>query len=252
MAKQWKPSQKALSRYDELVKQTNKLRRQILSRRRKAEQETPVGRLPALILPEKATPSSRLDWRTIKNKIFYDKMRQMSKVVTGGIEGWYKRRYKRNILEAWRNALDSIAYEKYGKSPLIFDVNGNIKVDSPTGLFTKEMLAQYPELEKYFKTYNKLRNMPIGEFMYMYDNGYMPAFKYIYNEMQGSFMGNYLDEMLDSIDRFRKFVPKDYVSLKPLSKIKYNRKETSIQKARRVKHNRLVRSQQRALKKRTS
>lgn len=244
MAKKWKPTQRMLNRYDELVKAQNKLRKQLLKRRQKAEKETSVGRLPDLVIPERAKSSSRINWAVVKNKMFWDKMRAMSAVVTGGIEGWYKRNYKRPIMEAWRDAIESVISEFYGET--------NIRPERTFGgaevAYTKEQMEEYPEIAEYMKAFNALQRMPIGEFMYMYDTGYIPAFKYIYNEMKGSFNANYLEELMDSIKRFRRNVPKDYLTRDLLTKQMKQKDETSLEKARRIKHNKLVASQQRAIK----
>lgn len=198
----WRPSQKALNRFDELVKQNNKLRKQLLRRRSQLEKsdEGRVYALPSLVVPEKAQPSAKINFRKIKREEFQAKMRALSQAVTGGLEGWYKRNYKRPILEAWRTAIEQVITEEYGDTGVlpISTVFGKKTI----GKYTKETMEAYPDLKPYMEMYNRLYSMNIAQFMYMYDRGYLPPFKYIYNEMKGSFSANYLEEMKYNIDHY--------------------------------------------------
>lgn len=209
MAREWRPTQKALDRYDELVKQQNKLRRQLLRRRKKVEETSDSGRLPSLIIPAKGVKSIKIDWRQVGAKEFRRKMKMLSNLVTGGLQGWYKRNYKDAILLAWRQGLEEAILQEYKenikivarKSELDQLAFGEDVKMLEGGYFTQDLMEEYPKFKEHFELYNRLQRMEIGVFMEMYDRGMFPLFKFIYLEMIGSTSENsFLEELKDSIN----------------------------------------------------
>ena len=220
MAKKWTPSQKQLSLYDELLKRQNITRKRLLKRRRIAEEEgSSFGRpLPDLVLPMKVKRHRDVT-RYSKNFDSYadyrEKIKALQKLYGKGKEepdfAFYKATYRERILNLVRDWI--IKY-------LNFD-------EKPAGKFGKYSDEQKSKIAwsfdldavRFLELYNKMISLSTGEFMAMYDSGFIPAMKYVYEEIKGvrGIDFSHVDEFLDSYSDFRRQVRTGNVMVRPLS-----------------------------------
>ena len=89
MAKQWKPTEKQINTYEELVKRYNKIRNQIIKAHRSLEKRTPTGRMPSLVVPERQRKMSIRQITISGRRLYGIKIRQLKKVVHGGLQAFY-------------------------------------------------------------------------------------------------------------------------------------------------------------------
>lgn len=201
MAKNWKPTLKQLSVYDELLKRQNIARKRLLKRRRIAEQETSFGRgLPDLVIPIKVKRYRDITRYRFNSYEDYRKKVSALQELYGG-KGtpdlqYYKQTYKKNILNLIKGWIqDYIGYRE--------------KPEGYFGKYSDEQIQKaYIAIEdggKFLNLFNKMQSLSTGEFMTMYDFGYIPRIKYIYNEMSGKGVQlNIVDEFLDSFKDYRR------------------------------------------------
>ena len=203
MAKKWTPSQKQLSLYDELLKRQNITRKRLLKRRRIAEEEgSSFGRpLPDLVIPVKARRHRNLSSYKFNS---YEEYRQKIKALQqlyGGkgdpLLRYYKETYKKNILTLIRGWVEDILGFKYAP-------------DGYFGRYSDEQIQIANQMAndggRFLELYNKMIGLSTGEFMTMYDSGFFPKMKYIYEEMKGigGVEFSYVDEFLESFKDFRR------------------------------------------------
>lgn len=204
MAKKWTPSQKQLSLYDELLKRQNITRKRLLRRRRIAEEEGSAGRpLPDLVIPMKAKryrDFSRYSKRFDSYEDYRNKIRALQTLYGGKGSPelqFYKESYKRNILNTIRDWIET-------------EINFNQKPAGNFGKYSEEQIYLANKVAeeggKFLELYNKMIGLSIGEFMTMYDSGFFPKLKYVYQEMKsvGSVSFSYVDEFLYSYKDFRR------------------------------------------------
>lgn len=205
MAKKWTPSLKQLSLYDELLKRQNITRKRLLKRRRIAEQEgSSFGRpLPDLVLPMKVRRHRNV-MRYANQFNSYEeyraKIRALQQLYGGKgdpLLRYYKETYKKNILalvKGW--VTDVLGY--------------NIAPQGYFGKYSDEQIQDSNQVAndggRFLELYNKFIGMSTGEFMAMYDSGFIPKMKYIYEEMKGvgGVEFSYVDEFLESFKDFRR------------------------------------------------
>lgn len=210
MPKRWKPSLKQLTLYDELLKRQNITRKKLLKRRKRAEEETSFGRgLPDLVIPKKVRRYRDLTRYRFDSYEEYRNQIRALQTLYGGKGSpdlqYYKETYRNNILGLFYHL------DEFGKiQGWIKDYAGfNEKPQGNFGRFSKEQIQRaYIGNEdggKFLELYNKIISLSIGEFMTMYDFGYIPKIKYIYNEMSGKGVQfAVVDEFLDYYSDYRR------------------------------------------------
>lgn len=204
MPKKWKPSLKQLSVYDELLARQNKTRKLLLKRRKRAEEETSFGRgLPDLIIPKKQRRYRDL-MRYLTRFDSYEEYRNQIRALQmlyGGKGSpefqFYRSSYRNNILNLIKEWIGDY-------------LNFNEKPKGYFGKYSDEQIQIASIIadggEKFLLLYNKMISLSIGEFMTMYDSGYIPKLKYIYAEMKGigSIEFSFVDEFLSGFSDFRR------------------------------------------------
>lgn len=207
MAKKWTPSQKQLQLYDELLKRQNITRKRLLRRRRIIEEEGSFGRpLPDLIIPMKAKRHrniSRYASYFDSYEDYRNKIRALQQLYGKGKEdptfSFYRSTYRNEILGLIKGWIGD--YLNFAEKPKGF-----------FGKYSEEQIQFVNQIGedagKFLELYNKMISLSLGEFMSMYDRGFIPRLKYIYDEIRNvsSIEFSYVDEFLDSYSDFRKQV----------------------------------------------
>ena len=205
MAKKWTPSLKQLSLYDELLKRQNITRKRLLKRRRIAEQEgSSFGRpLPDLVLPMKVKRHrnvTRYSKRFDSYADYREKIKALQNLYGGKgdpLLRYYKETYKKNITNIIKGWIVDI-------------LNYKLAPDGYFGRYSDEQIQMANQVAqdggRFLELYNKMIGLSTGEFMTMYDSGFFPKLKYIYEEMKGvgGVEFSYVDEFLDSFSSFRR------------------------------------------------
>lgn len=168
-----KLTEKMVKRYNKIVDNINKARRELIKRRRRAEGESHFGRppsMPELIIPSRQKRISIND--RITRKEYYDFIKRFSSIYAKEdyMNRFYKENYKNNYLESLLNIIESTTGVKLSPEGRFKD-------------FTKEQIEENPEFSEIMKMYNNILKMPIEKFMLMYDLGYVLKLKYFYLEM---------------------------------------------------------------------
>lgn len=202
MAKKWTPSLKQLSAYDELLKRQNIARKRILRRRKIAEEQGGGRPLPDLVIPMKARRHRDVTkYKFDSYKEYREKMKLLSDLYGGKgspDQQVYKNEYKRNILSIIKDWIDK--YLAFPEKP-----NGRFGKYSEEQIYRANQVAE--DGGKFLILYNDLISLSIGEFMAMYDTGYIPTLKVIYEEIQSSNVNlSKVDEFIDSFSDWRRQV----------------------------------------------
>ena len=176
MRRKWSPSLKQLDLYDELLREQNKVRREILRRRVKLERELKGRRLPDLVVPKHAKIKKLKNYRFKSFKEYQSKVRELKRLYGHGILSFYKSSYKDNVLEVYRNMIKG-ALESEG---IYYN---NYEPETLGGYYSKEQIESAGDIGKYMRLYNQLRSMPVEKFVDMYERGYIVPLRYIYQEM---------------------------------------------------------------------
>lgn len=188
MAKKWKPSQKQLSIYDELLKRQNEVRKQVLRRRKIIEGEGTGRTLPDLIVPMKARRSRDLNYSFNSYEDFRKKLKALKDLYgmnDDATEHFYREKYKNNILGILKDWLGVNPTGKFGK-------------------YEEGDMLNNPELERYMLVYNDLVSLDIGTLMAMYDSGMIPSLRYIYQDMQGKTSFSEIDYFISNFKDLRR------------------------------------------------
>lgn len=210
-------TQAMVRRYNRIVDNINKTRRELLKRRKKAEEETRFGRpssMPELIIPARQRRIKIGD--NITRKEYYDFIKRYSEIYSSdkSIKNFYKQNYKNNYLEALLNIIESTRDE-------------SIRPEGRFKEFTKKQINDNPEFADFMKMYNNILKMAIEKFMLMYDLGYILKLKYFYLEMSQEIKEySFLEEQKELFKDFNSQVYKNlHKSLKNTkSSVKSNNK----------------------------
>lgn len=203
MIKKWKPSLKQLQTYAELLLEQNKVRREILRKRAKiSKQGDRRNTIPDLVVPKHVR--IRHDVKVYRSRFsdyseYRAKVKELKRLYGRGFVGYYKEVYKRNILEGWRDSINTALRENG-----VYIGNG-IEPASH-GYYSKEQIEEYGDIGEYMKLYNRLVASDGQTFQDMYENGYITPLKYIYQEMLSggkSSSISFLDEQNDLISIYR-------------------------------------------------
>lgn len=182
-----KPSQRSIDIYNQLVKQQNKVRKQLKRFHKRVEEREGVGKLPALQVPKRARSvlMSQLN-SEIARKAFWKRYTHAKELFGQGLKSYLSRVIKQGYMELWR--------EQIGTEPL-----GVAK------MFTKEQIEN-SDMADFMETYNRLNRLSSEVFLAMLYSGEIISFKYIYQEMQGSSGQSYswLEQQNDLLDTFGK------------------------------------------------
>lgn len=195
----WEVSQQQIDTYIDLLRRQNITRRNILRNRgavlREPKREKSF-RIPSLVVPEHA--------KITKNRGYYGKLftsykeyreviKEKKRLYLNYEKSFYKSTYKRNILEAWKDGIET-ALDEQGSF--------QTRPENLNGTYSLTQIEESGEIGEYMKLYNRIHNMAPERFMKMYDRGVFLPFKYLYNEMVGSYQSNYLEEQKELIDSF--------------------------------------------------
>lgn len=198
MAKKWTPSLKQLSAYDELLKRQNIARKRILRRRKIAEEEGGGRPLPDLVIPMKARRHRDVTkYKFDSYKEYREKMKALQNLYGGKSSPeyqFYNEKYRKNILGLIKEWIGK--YIGFTENP-----KGYFGKYSNEQIFTLSQVGN--DFEKFLIMYNNLISMFTGEFMAMYDTGYIPRLKYIYNAMNGEKLSE-IDEFIDMFSEWRR------------------------------------------------
>lgn len=175
-SKKWSPSLAQLDVYEELLKEQNKVRREILRRRVKIERERKGQRLPDLVIPKRAKIKKLKTYRFKSFREYQSKVRELKRLYGRGIASYYKYTLKNNFLEAYRNMIQG-AMESEG------NYRTSYEPETMGGYYSKEQIEEAGDIGKYMRLYNQYLAMPSEKFQDMYDRGYIVPIRYIYQEM---------------------------------------------------------------------
>lgn len=183
MAKKWNPSENQISAYEQILKRYNKIRKQIISAHHNLEQIVPSGRMPSLVVPERHRKMTLRQMRLTGRRVFLLKLRQLKKVVHGGLQAFYSD-YKKSYLQLYRDYI-------------IQDMPEGYQNRFYSDLQIKE--ADSPEMAQFMHDYNSLVNMNGTVFTLLLKMGKIPQFKYLYAQFV---------QDLDTYDNFAKLFHK--------------------------------------------
>lgn len=214
MAKKWTPTQKQLSFYDELLRRQNEVRKQVLRRRRIAEEGGTFGSLPDLVIPMKAKRYRDLSRYHFDSYAEYRKARQRLSELYGGkspLKTWYKTAYKGNIMAILKDWIEN----KYGYKETPEDKKQwNSK--EPT-LYSDFQIENAPEgLSRLLEIYNLIEKTDISVFMAMYDLKSFPSLHIIYDDVTGEANFGEVDRFINDFEYEKRRVMKsaEYRALK--------------------------------------
>lgn len=176
MKKKWTPSDKQLDVYVELLKSANKVRREILRRRKKQERNKSRNvTLPDIVVPKHIRIKQNV--RSYRFKSFKDyqtKVREFKRIYGRGLDSFYKvhkKEFQSNLLLAIQGASENMG---------VYD----LQPEGKGGYFSKEQIENADEnIGGVMKLYNRINALPPERFADMYENGFMPYIRYLYREM---------------------------------------------------------------------
>lgn len=197
MAKNWNPSKKQLSAYEELVKRYQKVRRKIIKAHRNFSEFTVSGRLPSLVVPERHRKMSVNQIRLSGRRLFNLKIKQLKKVVAGGLDDFYKK-FKDSYLELYRRYIieDDPEYNPFGGEKGFLYSEDQIKLKN----------IDDPKMAQFMIDYNNLVRMNRYLFAFLIKSGKLPEFKQIYREFKGlTFEESFGEDVTKAIKQSRHF-----------------------------------------------
>lgn len=175
--KKWTPSIKQLELYEELLKEQNKVRREILRRRVKQERNKSRGvTLPDIVVPKHIRVKKNIKLYRFKSfQDYQSKVRELKRFYGKGIISYYKEGVKKNFLKDFVNVIQG-ASENMGAY--------DIKPEGRGGYFSQEQIVNAPsDIQDAMKLYNRYNALSPEKFAEMYENGFIAYLKYIYREM---------------------------------------------------------------------
>ena len=187
-----KPSQRTIDIYNELVSKQNKVRRALRKMHLHAEEVTPVGRLPALVIPKSAKKINKntfADMGSYALKKWWAKYKVAKTLFSEGIKSYLKETVFKGYKELW-SGVNGIGEEPKGKF----------------GRYSQEQIL-YSDNSRAMEVYNALFTHGVDFFMALLYTGKVTEFKYIYDDLMGKVEKNsYLEQQVDKIRRY--FSPK--------------------------------------------
>ena len=174
------------SLYNRLATKVNKLRKRLLRKRRQYEREDEEMRLKGRY------PRPRPDFEVpMKQRLLEPSATQLSKEayqaykaqvqasyggISGNLEDFYKLAYKQNYLDTLTG-------------------QGFMEVSPKGRFFTKEEMENAdPELRDKMQLYNMIYFMPIAEFMWNYERGYILKLGFIYQGLTDTKAPSFAEE----------------------------------------------------------
>ena len=116
-------------------------------------------------------------------------------------DSYYKVRYKRKIMELWREKISDVSEQINNKG---------LKPDGKFGKFSSEQIENNKELASYMRTYNDMQSMTTEAFKNAYFSGFIIPFRYMYGELSrygniggGQGYSQTLDRQVDLIKEFK-------------------------------------------------
>lgn len=206
----WNPSKKQISTYEQLLKRYNKQRKQIERAHRQLEQITPSGRMPSLVIPERQRKMTLRQIRMSGRRMFAMKIRQLKKIVHGGLQEFYND-YKKSYLELYRNYIIQDDPEGYQN-----------RFYSPEQIAEAERL-EGKEMAQFMHDYNRIVTMNGTVFTFLVKAGKIPEFRYLYRQFENDFemYENYAQQFHKGLNWARNINPKvakEFLSGAPFSK----------------------------------
>ena len=223
MPKNWRPSLKQLSLYDELLKRQNITRKRLLKRRRIAEEESSIsGRgLPTLVIPKKARRYR--DFTRYRFDSYEDYRRKMAELraLYGGkgspLKQFYKSSYKENILNMIHEwIVNKIHFDEEFGDPY------RAGMKKPYYYSDIQIASVGKKDGRILELYNYLKSLDIDKFMAMYDLNVMPDLHTIYDDIttQGQF--SEIDNFLYDFTRLKSEIVKTGAYKKLIENSKYS------------------------------
>lgn len=222
----WTPTQRELKLYDELVRKSNQVRRVLLKSRKNQEKETPVGRLPALVVPTKKKLSNKINWTRFRKEMgkraWRRKLKEFKAMFGEGMKSYLKETYKKGYLMLWE--------EHIGERP-----------EGKFGRYSQEQIALAGDkIGRFMEMYNKILVMSPISFYHMAQRGFLVDFQFIYDDLGGKELG-FIDQQIENISiywkTFGKTGYKDDKSIADLANIYNQRTFTRVayKEAERIK-----------------
>ena len=211
MAKNWKPTLKQLSVYDELLKRQNYTRKRLLRRRRIMEEESSFGRgLPTLVIPMKAKRFRDITrYRFDSYKEYREKLKALRELYgTKGspLKQYYMRTYKENILNMIQDWIkNKIGFTEEPADPYRA---GQTK----PYYYSDIQIAEVGKKDgRILMLYNELKSLESAKFMALYDADVMPTPRMIYNDITSMTTYSEIDYFIEDFDRLKsKIVNTEY------------------------------------------
>lgn len=204
----WSPTQRELRLYDELVKKSNQVRRVLKKSRNNQEKETPVGRLPALVVPTQKKSSNRVNWRRIRREMsrqeWRRKLKEFKLMFGEGMKSYLRETYKKGYLLLWQEHIGELPEGKFGR-------------------YSEEQMAEAGDkMAKFMEMYNRINGMSPIAFYHMAQKGFLVDFQFIYDDLGGKEFG-FIDQQIENISLYWKTFGrsgyKDDKSIADLSKV---------------------------------
>ena len=195
-----------VSEYNRIAKRINEMRKRMLRRRKRQEEQDIAMRMrgimpprrPDLVIPNRIRMIERPDANTMTKEAF-TKWKEQVQANYGSLSGrelsFYKLNYKQNYLDALRSENFIGIEPKKRTAP-----NGKEYSNTP---YSKEQIENEkdPEKKQLMELHNKIYYMSTEEFMELYDKGYIIALKFIYTGLQDSKHFDFYDEQTELINQ---------------------------------------------------
>jgi len=190
---------KLYNEYERIQKEYNKLRKRLIKKTRRFEQQNDTGRVPSLVIPERKRKIPLRTAMRMGRREMWRRINALKRVVNAGESGFY-RLFKRSYFELYRMVI--------GEEPEAF--NGY--------KYSEQQIAEMENVDKdlasLMDSYNALFQMPPEIFYLLLRRGDIPAFKMIYAEAVGgvSYYESVLDRMSDIAHGWKRMVKRGEIS----------------------------------------
>ena len=182
---------KLYSEYERIQKEYNKLRKRLIKKTKKYDEENHTGNVPAMVIPQRHRKIPLRTAMKMSKREMSRRISALSKVVKEGEIGFF-RKFKRSYFELYRMAI--------GEEPEGF--NGYRYSEQQIA----EMRLVDEGLASLMDSYNALFTMNAGVFYALLRRGDIPSFKMIYAEAVSgiSFYESVLDRLSEIAHNWRR------------------------------------------------
>ena len=197
---------KLYSEYERIQKEYNKLRKKLIKKTRKFEENNKTGQLPSLVIPERKRKITLRTAMRMSRRELWRRINALRKVVNAGESGFFKQ-FKKSYFELYRMVI--------GEDPEAF--NGY--------KYSEQQIAEMENadsgLASLMESYNALFQMPSEIFYLLLRRGDIPAFKMIYAEAIGgvSYYESVLDRLSDVAHGWRRMIKHGEISVEEIGEM---------------------------------